>query len=90
MQSGVSMEDPETTYISPGVKIGQDTVIFPNSFILGNSSIGERNTIGPNAYLKDVVIGNNNRIRSSWVYNCEIGDDQEIHSYQVIENKKIK
>ena len=36
MKNGVSIEDPNTTYISPDVTIGKDTVIMPNTIILGN------------------------------------------------------
>ena len=35
------MEDPDTTYISPNVVIGKDTVIFPNTTIYGNTIIGD-------------------------------------------------
>jgi bifunctional UDP-N-acetylglucosamine pyrophosphorylase/glucosamine-1-phosphate N-acetyltransferase len=45
MMSGVSMEDPDSTYISPDVEIGKDTVILPNTTIFGKCKIGEANTI---------------------------------------------
>ena len=62
MVSGVTVEDPDTTYIAPGVKIGQDSVIRPGTFILGNTTIGTGNVIGPNTYLEDDTIGNDNEI----------------------------
>ena len=58
MLSGVSMEHSGSSYISPDVKIGQDTIIRPNTTILGNSVIGEACIIGPNVVLKDVEVGN--------------------------------
>ena len=58
MLSGVSIDHPGSTYISPDVKVGQDTIIRPNTTILGNSVIGEACTIGPNVVLKDVEVGN--------------------------------
>ena len=58
MLSGVSIDDPDSTYISPDVQIGQDTVIRPNTTILGKSTIGEACTIGPNVVLQNVNIGN--------------------------------
>lgn len=82
MKNGVSMEDPSTSYISPEVTIGADTVIFPNTKILGKSSIGERNFIGPNTILDNVNVGNNNQIIFSSLKNIDIGDDEIIGPYE--------
>ena len=60
MLSGVTIEDPETTYISPDSTVGVDTTIRPNTFIMNGSTIGEGNVIGPNTYLDNVHIGNDN------------------------------
>lgn len=62
MISGVTIEDPDNTYIAPTVSVGRDTVIRPGTFILGKSTIGTNNVIGPNTYLEDVTIGNDNEI----------------------------
>ncbi len=59
MESGVTIEDPSSTTIYPGVTIGQDTVIGPNTFIGPNVRIGKRCHIGPFARLTaDVTVGN--------------------------------
>lgn len=58
MLSGVSIDDINSTYISPDVEIGQDTTIHPNTTILGKSKIGEACEIGPNVVLNNVEIGN--------------------------------
>lgn len=79
MLSGVSMEDPDTTYISPDVKIGRDTIIGPNTTILGNTVIGETNHIGPNTYIENSRIGNNNKIINAYLINKEIGDGEYIN-----------
>ena len=47
MLAGVSMIDPATTYIEPGVQIGPDTMIWPNTYLQGNTVIGERLRAGP-------------------------------------------
>ena len=41
MASGVTIIDPHTTYVHPQVKIGCDTVLHPNTHILGQTVIGE-------------------------------------------------
>lgn len=81
MLEGVSLEDPKTTYISPDVVIGPDTHILPNTMILGKSVIGHSNLIGPNSYLSEVKVGNNNKIISSRIENCEIDDNEIIGPY---------
>ncbi len=78
MLSGVSIEDPNSTYISPDIEIGKDTVIKPNTTITGKCKIGENNLIGPNVYLKDTVVGNDNIIHSSWVENGNIGNGEKV------------
>lgn len=65
MQSGVTIEDPVTTTIYPDAKIGQDTIIHPNTYIGPGVEIGQRCHIGPFARLTagvkigaDVIVGN--------------------------------
>jgi len=41
MKNGVTIMDPNNTYIGQDVTIGKDTIIFPNTQIKGTSSIGE-------------------------------------------------
>lgn len=78
MANGVTIEDPTSTYIYPDVKIGKDSVIRPNTTITGVSNIGEGNIIGPNSYLEDVEIGNDNKIISSYLTETSVGDNNEI------------
>lgn len=78
MRSGVSIEDADTTYISPDVEVGRDTIILPNTSILGKSKIGEGNTIGPNTYLLNVEAGDDNVICSSHLTDVKIGSGKKI------------
>ncbi|MCH7483827.1 MAG: hypothetical protein IIA90_01615 [Chloroflexi bacterium] len=50
---GVTIVDPATTYIEAGIEIGAGSVIRPNTTISGDSAIGERCRIGPNAVIED-------------------------------------
>lgn len=58
MASGVTIEEPDLTFISPEAKVGRDTIIRPNCFIEGNTEIGEGCEIGPNVRVVDSSIGN--------------------------------
>lgn len=82
MLQGVSMEDPESTYISPTVEIGKDTIIYPNTTILGNCKIGTANEIGPNTIIDNCNIGNNNRVFASTLRNINLGDNENIGPYE--------
>lgn len=88
MLSGVSIEDPDSTYISPDVKIGRDTIIHPNTTILGECVIGESNIIGPNSYLENVVIGDNNKIISCSIIDKTIGSNTKVISKNEIVEEK--
>lgn len=64
MSQGVTIVDPDNTWIDVRAQIGMDTVIRPFSYIHGKVRIGERCSIGPFAYLRkgtdladDVVVG---------------------------------
>jgi bifunctional UDP-N-acetylglucosamine pyrophosphorylase / glucosamine-1-phosphate N-acetyltransferase len=58
MLAGVTLVDPLATYIEPGVTIGQDTVIWPNTYLRGQTVIGEDCEIGPNTIIEDSQVGN--------------------------------
>ena len=58
MLAGVTMTDPGLVWVGPDVDIGRDTVLEPMTFLLGDTSVGERCVIGPNARVSDSRIGN--------------------------------
>ncbi len=75
LDSGVTIIDPKSTWISSNVKIGIDTIIMPNTYILGDVNIGGNCIIGPDSNITGVVnIGDNVEIKSSYLNNCNIGD----------------
>ncbi len=74
MDSGVRIVDPSTTYIDKGVKIGPDSIIYPHTYIEGNSILGEYNFIGPSSHLQEVKTGRSVCIRQSVVEDSTIGD----------------
>jgi bifunctional UDP-N-acetylglucosamine pyrophosphorylase/glucosamine-1-phosphate N-acetyltransferase len=67
MREGVTIINPDATYIDFGVTIGQDTVIFPNTVIRGGTVIGENCSIETSCTISDSIIGNGVHIKSSSV-----------------------
>ncbi|RXZ01051.1 bifunctional UDP-N-acetylglucosamine diphosphorylase/glucosamine-1-phosphate N-acetyltransferase GlmU [Fictibacillus sp. S7] len=78
MKNGVTLVDPDQTYISADAVIGRDTVIYPGTMITGTSRIGDNNIIGPNSEIKDSTIGNGNTIKQSVVHDSEVGNKVSI------------
>jgi bifunctional UDP-N-acetylglucosamine pyrophosphorylase/glucosamine-1-phosphate N-acetyltransferase len=78
MLNGVTITNPDATYIEADVKIGKDTVILPNTYIQGNTIIGERNKIGPNSHIRDSKIGNDCKVFMSIMEDAVMEDDVNI------------
>jgi bifunctional UDP-N-acetylglucosamine pyrophosphorylase/glucosamine-1-phosphate N-acetyltransferase len=62
MDSGVTLLDPGTVYVSSSVTIGPDTVIHPVAHISGEATIGSNCVIESGAYILDSMIGDNVQI----------------------------
>jgi bifunctional UDP-N-acetylglucosamine pyrophosphorylase / glucosamine-1-phosphate N-acetyltransferase len=67
MLSGVTIEDPRTTYVDTGVQVGQDTVLRPGTTLRGATTIGERCEIGPSSVIRDCTIGDDCMVLASWL-----------------------
>jgi bifunctional UDP-N-acetylglucosamine pyrophosphorylase/glucosamine-1-phosphate N-acetyltransferase len=74
LAAGVTLVDPGATYIDQTVTIGRDSVIWPNSYLQGQTVIGEACIIGPNAIIRDTVLGDECRVEQAVVERCELGD----------------
>lgn len=72
MIDGVGIIDPQTTFIERDVRIGKDTVIYPNCYIRGNSIVGEECTIEQGSVIADSEIGDKVVIRPC----CVISDSK--------------
>jgi bifunctional UDP-N-acetylglucosamine pyrophosphorylase/glucosamine-1-phosphate N-acetyltransferase len=78
MLSGVTMIDPASTYIDASVTIGQDTIIHPNTTILGDTVIGEDCAVGPNTIIRDSKIGNHCELFASVIEQATLEDHVDI------------
>lgn len=74
MENGVILIDPATAYIDDEVKIGRDTIIYPNVTIQGNTEIGENTEILSNTRIIDSKIYSNVRIESSVIEESIVED----------------
>ena len=57
LSEGVTILDPATSFIDSTVRIGRDTIIYPNTFLAAGTVIGENCRIGPFVELRGARIG---------------------------------
>ncbi|MBI0581124.1 bifunctional UDP-N-acetylglucosamine diphosphorylase/glucosamine-1-phosphate N-acetyltransferase GlmU [Neobacillus cucumis] len=78
MRNGVTLIDPDNTYIETDVQIGQDTVIYPGTILKGRTIIGSDCQIGPHSEIDTCEIGNGTVIRQSAANKSSIGANVNI------------
>lgn len=81
LESGVTIIDPNTTFIDYDSQIGQDTIIKPNTYIEGKTIIGEDCVIGPNIRFVDMKVGNKVTAHFSYCHEAEICDGVTLGPY---------
>ncbi len=78
MLSGVTIQDPASVYIDTGVKVGQDSLILPNTVLRGQTTIGEDCLIGPNSMIRDSSVGDGCRVMASMLEESVMDSGAEI------------
>ncbi|HFQ93934.1 MAG TPA: bifunctional UDP-N-acetylglucosamine diphosphorylase/glucosamine-1-phosphate N-acetyltransferase GlmU [Anaerolineae bacterium] len=81
---GVTLIDPDATYIDQDVTIGQDTVIWPNSYIQDGSIIGEDCVIGPNAIIRRATVGDGCRVEQAVVEGVTVEKGTAVPRFSVV------
>jgi len=74
MARGVSLKDPDTTYIDADVTIGPDSIIGPNTHLLGRTVVGSRCRIDGSAYITNAQLADDVHLAFSVVLDdCQLG-----------------
>ncbi|MFO7947550.1 MAG: bifunctional UDP-N-acetylglucosamine diphosphorylase/glucosamine-1-phosphate N-acetyltransferase GlmU [Armatimonadota bacterium] len=85
MLEGVTLIDPDSTFIDAEVSIGKDTVVWPGTHILGTTTIGEDCTIGGHVLITDCTIGDGCTLRhGSQIAGSRIDEGAEIGPFSNI------
>lgn len=88
MEAGVTVIDPDSTWIDEGVSVGMDTIIEPGCTIQGDSTLGEGCHLKPGCMIEQsrvgdaVEMGPNAHLRP----HCDIGNDCRIGNFVEIKN----
>jgi len=75
MNDGITIVDPDNTWVSPETVIDTDTIIYPNTFITGKNEIGKNCKIGPFSHIRG---------------GCKIGNNVRIGNFVEIKKSEIK
>ena len=97
MVEGVTIVDPDSTWISEDTEIGQDTIIYPATYIEGKNKIGKNCKIGPCAHLRggvevcdNVKVGNFVEVKKAKISsNTNVGHLSYIGDAELGENVNI-
>ncbi|NLY51354.1 MAG: bifunctional UDP-N-acetylglucosamine diphosphorylase/glucosamine-1-phosphate N-acetyltransferase GlmU [Firmicutes bacterium] len=86
MLAGVTMMDPDTTYVDAEVELEPDVVLMPFTFIEGRTKVASGSVIGPFARVRDCVVGENVAISQATVLEstlepgCTVGPYSHIRA----------
>jgi bifunctional UDP-N-acetylglucosamine pyrophosphorylase/glucosamine-1-phosphate N-acetyltransferase len=89
--SGVTILDPESTWIDVQVTIGQDAIIHPSSSLRGLTSIGANAEIGPSVVIENSTIHDSAKV-GPFAYlraGTDLGVSGKIGSFVETKNAKI-
>ncbi len=81
MRDGVSVMDPDTTWIEADVRLAPDVILLPNTQLLGATVVGEDTVIGPDTSLKDCEVGAGARVVRAHGELAVIGDGASVGPY---------
>lgn len=84
MENGVTLIDRNSTYIGADVIIGNDTIIYPNNLIEGNTVIGKGVTLYPNSRILDSVIADHVTVTSSVILSSTVGRNTSVGPFAYI------
>ncbi|HWL90462.1 MAG TPA: bifunctional UDP-N-acetylglucosamine diphosphorylase/glucosamine-1-phosphate N-acetyltransferase GlmU [Actinomycetota bacterium] len=78
MAAGIRLVDPDATYIDIEVKIGRDSVIYPNTFVETGSRIGAGCTVGPSTAIASSRVGDDSVVWFSVLEGAKVGKRCEV------------
>jgi len=78
MRAGVTILDPDSTWIDAEVELAADTRIEPGSSLRGSTRVGGESVIGPMSTLIDARIGERVTVPHSYLTECEVADGANI------------
>src|SRR3954462_13377033 len=85
LSAGVTMVDPDRTYIDRAVRLAPDVTIFPGTLLQGTTVIGEGAELGPDTRHVDCTIGSGAVVERTVGRHADVGHDAVVGPYAVLE-----
>jgi bifunctional UDP-N-acetylglucosamine pyrophosphorylase / glucosamine-1-phosphate N-acetyltransferase len=90
MRDGVTIVNPEATYIDDAVTVGSDTVIDPGVSLLGETRVGRDCLIRPYCTITDSTLGDRVTLRPcSVVLESSVGSDTFLGPFANVRNGSV-
>ncbi len=87
MAAGVTIIDPAATYVQDTVTVGADTILYPQTFLIGATKIGSGCEIGPWSNISNCLIENNVTVKASFADASRIRSGSKIGPFSHIRPK---
>ena len=84
MRRGVTMWDPERTYVDATVELAPDVSLLPGVILRGRCVIGAGSEVGPHCVLTDTVVGEQAVVTESTCNRATVGDGARVGPYSVL------
>ncbi len=81
MRRGVTMWDPERTYVDAQVRLAADVSLLPGVMLRGECTVGEGAEIGPDCMLVDTHVGDGAEVRHSVCVGAVVGPGARVGPY---------
>jgi bifunctional UDP-N-acetylglucosamine pyrophosphorylase / glucosamine-1-phosphate N-acetyltransferase len=78
MRRGVTMVDPEHTYIDTTVELNPDVVLYPGTHLQGRTVVAGGAELGPNTQLSDCTVGPRAVVTATIGRNATVGSDAQV------------
>jgi bifunctional UDP-N-acetylglucosamine pyrophosphorylase/glucosamine-1-phosphate N-acetyltransferase len=84
MRRGVTMWDPERTYVDADVQLSPDVSLLPGVILRGECTIGEAAEIGPESTLVDTQVGDRAEVRNSVCVGAVVGPGARVGPFSTL------
>lgn len=85
MRRGVTMVDPERTYVDTTVRLSADVTLFPGTMLQGGTVVGPGAEIGPDTRLADCAVGSGARVEKTMGCDAEVGEGAHVGPFAVLD-----
>jgi bifunctional UDP-N-acetylglucosamine pyrophosphorylase/glucosamine-1-phosphate N-acetyltransferase len=85
MAKGVTMLDPERTYVDSTVQLATDVTLFPGTILQGACVVGAGTELGPDTRLVDCIVGAGAVVEQTTGRDADVGDGARVGPYAVLE-----